>query len=57
MGSGGACDWTRASTAHPGGIQTGLGDGSVRTVTQGISYLTWWYAFTPNGGEVLPSDW
>jgi prepilin-type N-terminal cleavage/methylation domain-containing protein len=54
---GGTCDWTRASTGHTGGIQVGLGDGSVRSVSQGVSYLTWWYAFTPNGGEVLPSDW
>jgi prepilin-type N-terminal cleavage/methylation domain-containing protein len=53
----GTCDWTRASTAHTGGIQAGLGDGSVRNISQGTSYLTWWYAFTPYGGEVLPSDW
>jgi hypothetical protein len=53
----GACDFSRAATAHTGGIQTGLADGSVRTVTQGVSPTTWWFAFTPNGGEVLPSDW
>jgi prepilin-type N-terminal cleavage/methylation domain-containing protein len=53
----GTCDWTRASTGHPGGIQAGLADGSVRSVAQGISFATWWYAFTPAGGEPLPSDW
>jgi prepilin-type N-terminal cleavage/methylation domain-containing protein len=53
----GSCDWTRASTGHTGGIQVGLADGSVRNVSSGVSYLTWWYAFTPNGGEVLGSDW
>jgi prepilin-type N-terminal cleavage/methylation domain-containing protein len=53
----GTCDFSRASTGHTGGIQVGLTDGSVRNVAQGISYLTWWYAFTPNGGEPMPSDW
>ena len=51
------CDWTRASTGHSGGIQTGLADGSVRTVAQSISYTTWWFAMTPDGGETMPSDW
>jgi hypothetical protein len=57
MGATGVCDFTRAATAHTGGIQVGLGDGSVRSVSQGVSATTWWYAFTPNGGETLPSDW
>jgi prepilin-type N-terminal cleavage/methylation domain-containing protein len=53
----GNCDWTRAATGHTGGIQVGLADGSVRNIAQGISYATWWYAFTPAGGEPTPSDW
>jgi prepilin-type N-terminal cleavage/methylation domain-containing protein/prepilin-type processing-associated H-X9-DG protein len=53
----GNCDWTRASTGHTGGINVGLADGSVRFVSQGVSYTTWWFAFTPNGGEVLGGDW
>jgi prepilin-type N-terminal cleavage/methylation domain-containing protein len=57
MGTGGVCDFTRAATAHTGGIQTSLADGSVRNVSQGVSYTTWWYAFTPAGGEPMPSDW
>ena len=56
-GTGSACDWTRAATGHSGGIQVGLCDGSVRTVTQGVAPATWWAAFTPAGGEVLPADW
>jgi prepilin-type N-terminal cleavage/methylation domain-containing protein len=56
-GSGAACDWTRPSTPHSGGIQVVLADGSTRTITDGISPTTWWYAFTPAGGEVLGSDW
>jgi prepilin-type N-terminal cleavage/methylation domain-containing protein/prepilin-type processing-associated H-X9-DG protein len=53
----GSCDWTRAATPHTGGINASLADGSVRTIAQGISYQAWWYAFTPAGGEVMPSDW
>jgi prepilin-type N-terminal cleavage/methylation domain-containing protein len=57
MGTGATCDWTRASTGHAGGIQAGLCDGSVRTVTTGVSPVTWWAAFTIAGGEVMPADW
>jgi prepilin-type processing-associated H-X9-DG protein len=53
----GNCDWTRASTGHSGGIQVGLVDGSVRSVSQGVSYVAWFFAFTPAGGEVMPGDW
>jgi hypothetical protein len=56
-GTGSACDWTRASTGHSGGIQVGVADGSVRTVTSGVAPTTWWAAFTPAGGEVMGSDW
>ena len=53
----GNCDPTRAATAHAGGIQVGLADGSVRTLAPGMSGTTWWAAVTPTGGEVLGSDW
>ena len=53
----GNCDPTRASTAHPGGIQVGLADGSVRTLSPGMSGATWWAGLTPSGGEVPGSDW
>jgi prepilin-type N-terminal cleavage/methylation domain-containing protein len=53
----GNCDPTRAATAHPGGIQVGLADGSVRTLASSIRGTTWWAAVTPSGGEVLGSDW
>ena len=51
------CDGGRASTFHSGGIVTGLGDGSVRTVNRSISGLTWWQALVPDDGQVLGSDW
>jgi len=53
----GNCDPTRAATAHPGGIQVGLADGSVRTLSATMSGTTWWAAVTPSGGEALGSDW
>jgi hypothetical protein len=53
----GNCDPTRTSTAHPGGMVVGLADGSVRTLSPGISGDTWWHAVTPSGGEVLGSEW
>jgi prepilin-type N-terminal cleavage/methylation domain-containing protein len=46
-----------ASSFHTAGINVGLGDGSVRFLAQGVSGWTWWYALTPNAGDVLGSDW
>src|SRR5258708_6506104 len=51
------CYGARASSFHTGGIVTGMGDGSVRTVGRGVSAATWWAALTRDGGEVLGSDW
>ncbi|HEY7315484.1 MAG TPA: DUF1559 domain-containing protein [Gemmataceae bacterium] len=39
------------------GIMVGMGDGSVRLVTNGVSQLTWFLACNPVDGQVLPSDW
>ncbi len=51
------CDPSRAQSPHTGGIQVGLGDGSVRFVSQGISPSTWALACYPSDGAPLPSDW
>jgi prepilin-type N-terminal cleavage/methylation domain-containing protein len=53
----GNCDPTRAATAHASGIQVGLADGSIRALAPTMSSKTWWAAVTPEGGEVLGSDW
>jgi prepilin-type N-terminal cleavage/methylation domain-containing protein/prepilin-type processing-associated H-X9-DG protein len=53
----GGCDPSRASSAHTGGMNVALADGSVRFLTEGLSGTTWWAAVTPAGGEVLGSDW
>jgi prepilin-type N-terminal cleavage/methylation domain-containing protein len=52
-----ACDNSRPSTAHTGTCLTGLMDGSVRGVSQGLSPTTWLYAVTPADGFTLGSDW
>jgi prepilin-type N-terminal cleavage/methylation domain-containing protein len=52
-----ACDPRLASTPHPGGMQACLADGSVRSISPGISPETWWAACTPAGGEMLGEDW
>jgi prepilin-type processing-associated H-X9-DG protein len=47
----------RAVSPHTGGINVGMGDGSVRLVSYSVSSTTWFAACTPQGGEVLGNDW
>jgi prepilin-type N-terminal cleavage/methylation domain-containing protein len=53
----GQCDPTRVQGFNSGGIQVGMGDGSVRIVAQGISQLTWGLAIDPADGFPLGPDW
>ncbi len=50
-------DAGRASSEHTGVLLVGMGDGSVRTVANGISGGTWWAAMTPASNDVLGPDW
>jgi prepilin-type processing-associated H-X9-DG protein len=50
------CNPALAQTIHPGGVQAGMADGSVRLINNSISPQTWYHACTPNGGEVLGED-
>ncbi len=50
------CDARLPQTPHPGGMVTGMADGSVRTTRPGIDPAVFWGAVTPAGGEVL-ADW
>jgi prepilin-type N-terminal cleavage/methylation domain-containing protein len=45
------------STSHIGGMVLGLGDGSVRTVTQSISGNTWYAVWYNPNGVVPGPDW
>ena len=56
LGAGG-CKPGIASTGHTSGIQTLLGDGSVRSCNQGMTATTWWLAMVPDDGTPLPTDW
>jgi hypothetical protein len=53
----GACNWNVTVSPHTAVMIAALGDGSVRTVSSGISVGTWWAACVPNDGVVLGSDW
>ena len=50
------CSQLVTQTAHATMV-AGLGDGSVRNVSPGISTTTWIHACTPNDGTPLGSDW
>ena len=45
-----------ASSMHPGGVNVGLMDGSVRFVKNTVSNQTWWALATHAGGEVISAD-
>jgi prepilin-type N-terminal cleavage/methylation domain-containing protein/prepilin-type processing-associated H-X9-DG protein len=45
-----------ASSLHPGGVNVGLLDGSVRFIKSSINQTTWWAIATMAGGEVVSSD-
>ena len=53
----GPCDRGQASSPHSGLIQVGLADGSVRSVSSGVTAQTWWAACTRNAGDQLGSNW
>jgi len=52
-----ACNPVRAASSHTAVIQVGLGDGSVRSCSSGVSDATWWAACTPARGDMLGTDW
>jgi prepilin-type N-terminal cleavage/methylation domain-containing protein/prepilin-type processing-associated H-X9-DG protein len=45
-----------ASSAHPGGVNVAMGDGSVRFIKNSIDRMTWWKLGTRGGGEIVSSD-
>ena len=55
-GWGGVFAAVTASGNHPGGVNVGMADGSVRFVKSSINIQTWWGLGTRAGGEVLSSD-
>ncbi|OWK43241.1 DUF1559 domain-containing protein [Fimbriiglobus ruber] len=51
------CNNAITQSSHTGAMVVGLGDGSVRTVSSGMSLTTWVNACKPADGNVLGSDW
>jgi prepilin-type N-terminal cleavage/methylation domain-containing protein len=51
------CDPRLAHSPHQSCMLVALGDGSVRTIARGMSEGTYWASVTPDGGEVLGSEW
>ncbi len=45
-----------ASSRHPGGVNVGFLDGSVRFIKDSVAQATWWSISTYNGGEVVSAD-
>jgi prepilin-type N-terminal cleavage/methylation domain-containing protein len=52
-----SCLYYWPSSSHTGVLIAGLGDGSVRNISQNISQNTFNIALVPNDGLPLPSDW
>jgi prepilin-type processing-associated H-X9-DG protein len=44
------------SSNHPGGINIGFADGSVRFLKNNVDYRIWWALGTRNGNEAVSSD-
>jgi prepilin-type N-terminal cleavage/methylation domain-containing protein/prepilin-type processing-associated H-X9-DG protein len=48
--------YSNTSSLHPGGVNVGFGDGSVRFIKNSIGQLVWMQLGTRAGGEVISSD-
>jgi prepilin-type N-terminal cleavage/methylation domain-containing protein/prepilin-type processing-associated H-X9-DG protein len=56
IGSGNLSDISNCSSYHAGGVNVGMGDGSVKFMKNSISPLTWYALGTKAGGEVVSAD-
>jgi prepilin-type N-terminal cleavage/methylation domain-containing protein/prepilin-type processing-associated H-X9-DG protein len=52
---GGPCNPRLAQTSHSGVMNVGMGDGSVRSLNEGMDGEVWWALCTPNGAETVES--
>ncbi len=51
------CDVYRAESPHSGGMNVGVGDGSVRFVGESIDQTIWANLCDPRDGNAVGSDW
>jgi prepilin-type processing-associated H-X9-DG protein len=54
--NGGTTAAITATSNHPGGVNIGFADGSVKFIKDSINYQTWWALGSRNGGEVVSAD-
>jgi type II secretory pathway pseudopilin PulG len=57
VASSSACFYYWPSSQHTAALLVGMGDGSVRSISNGVSKPTFNLAIIPNDGLPLPSDW
>jgi prepilin-type processing-associated H-X9-DG protein len=50
------CEPGTPQSPHSGGINVGMGDGSVRFVNAKVSWESWYAATTPNAGDITGND-
>ena len=48
--------FSNATSNHPGGVNVGMADGSVRFMKDSINQQTWWALGSRSGSEVVSSD-
>ncbi len=53
---GGYQDIITATSNHPGGVNVGFADGSVKFIKDSVNVQTWWALGSRNIGEVVSSD-
>jgi len=61
MGMGGTCAQSFNSggqirSLHPGGVNVGFGDGSVKFIKNTITQQVWFSILTSRGGEIVSAD-
>jgi hypothetical protein len=55
--SAAACDMSLLQGFYSSGIMVGMADGSIRSVSSGVSQYSWNLAFSPNDGLTFDSSW
>jgi prepilin-type N-terminal cleavage/methylation domain-containing protein/prepilin-type processing-associated H-X9-DG protein len=56
LAASGPAEIANSSSFHPGGVNCGMADGSVKFIRDSISQLVWWQLGSINGGEVVSAD-
>jgi prepilin-type N-terminal cleavage/methylation domain-containing protein len=51
------CNMSRPSTGHSTGMNVAMGDASSRPVARTVTVSTFWAALSPNGTDLLGTDW